>query len=133
MAQLDERYPADLSSPARARHDIATFLTSRLLPQLVDSATLLVSELVTNSLMHGAGTIRMRATWSNGMLRVDVIDASPELPRSRATAQGGRGLRIVQHLATAWGAQAIEGEGKATWFELAAPPAQQTSPTAKPC
>ncbi|MEV6579102.1 ATP-binding protein [Streptomyces sp. NPDC051582] len=64
----------------------------------------------------------MRAEWVDGRLRVEVLDASRELPVRREAApddEAGRGLAIVAALAADWGAHPRGcGIGKVVWFEL---------------
>ena len=120
MAQeLDQRYPPLAPAPRRARRDIAAYLDEQGLAQLVPIAALLVSELVTNSLIHAGGAIGVRARLVQQALHVEVDDRSPELPSRREPDVGGRGLRIVDALATEWGVVVLrDNQGKSTWFEL---------------
>jgi hypothetical protein len=82
----------------------------------VATAVLLTSELVTNAVIHVESdvVVTMRG---DGPLRVEVFDESIEQP-SRDRLCCGRGLRVVEALATSWGVRR-EGRGKAVWFELA--------------
>jgi anti-sigma regulatory factor (Ser/Thr protein kinase) len=98
----------------------------RLDRELTETALLLVSELVTNAIRHGAPPVRLslhldRAR-GNGALRVEVSDSSPAAPTvSAATPDqpGGRGLLIVQQLAARWGSHVPASRlGKTVWFEL---------------
>ncbi|WP_211267430.1 ATP-binding protein [Nonomuraea candida] len=86
-------------------------------------AELLVSELVTNALVHtSTETIRITATREDRFLTVEVHDSSDAVPRIAAvasTATAGRGLAIVQSLAHAWGWRPTP-DGKAVWFRLSA-------------
>lgn len=87
-----------------------------------DTLALLVSEVATNALIHGAGEVRVRVIDRGVRLRVEVSDESSTLPTVRAftgTTEGGRGLALVEALAEAWGAEPAPG-GKTVWFELAA-------------
>jgi two-component sensor histidine kinase len=116
--ELDQRYPPLATAPRRARHDIAVYLDAQGLAQLVPIAALLVSELVTNSLMHAGGAIGLRARLVQHSLHVEVDDRSPQLPCRHEPDLGGRGLQIVDALATEWGVIVRDEQGKATWFEL---------------
>ena len=92
------------------------------LQELADTAALLVSEVATNALVHGSGDVQVRATASAGRLRVEVTDGDPGLPKPRqagALDEGGRGLALLDALATAWGT-APGPDGKTVWFELRA-------------
>jgi anti-sigma regulatory factor (Ser/Thr protein kinase) len=88
----------------------------------LDDVLLLASELATNAVLHTSGSVALFG-WRtrNCEWRVEVTDESPErLPpavRQLPTAAGGRGLAIVDTLATHWGQRRIPG-GKSCWFEL---------------
>jgi anti-sigma regulatory factor (Ser/Thr protein kinase) len=87
-----------------------------------DTVALLVSEVATNALVHGAGEVRVRVFPTRPGVRIEVVDGSPELPKRRqATAvdEGGRGIALVEALSSSWGSQATP-LGKTVWFELAA-------------
>ncbi|MFJ2739578.1 SpoIIE family protein phosphatase [Streptomyces sp. NPDC087440] len=97
----------------------------------VDSAVLMVSEMVTNVLVHtdGDALLTARATGPVGSrtLHVEVTDVSDELPHKRRPgemASSGRGLLLMEMLAHKWGVDP-RGQGKSIWFELYedAPPA----------
>ena len=87
---------------------------------LLDTAELLVTELVTNALVHTGTTMEVYAEVGDAGLYVEVADASPQLPlvRHHADLAGtGRGLRLLQHMADRWGADP-RSQGKCVWFEL---------------
>ncbi|PCG84115.1 phosphatase [Streptomyces sp. WZ.A104] len=93
-------------------------------PEQVDSAVLMVSEMATNVLVHTDGDALMVAEVAGERgerrLRVEVADASDELPHKRRPgemASSGRGLVLMEMLADAWGVDP-RGEGKSIWFEL---------------
>ncbi|MEU4267958.1 SpoIIE family protein phosphatase [Streptomyces sp. NPDC026092] len=96
----------------------------------IDSAVLMVSEMVTNVLIHTDGDALLVAEVtcddaSKRRMRVEVSDASDELPHKRhpgEMASSGRGLVLMEMLAHAWGVDP-RGEGKSIWFELNEPPA----------
>lgn len=84
----------------------------------VEDVVLVVSELVTNALLHGHGTPVVRLLDGDGHVRVEVCDDSPLLPVShRVTPTSGLGLRVVEQLSSAWGASR-RGRGKVVWCEL---------------
>ncbi|TDB87435.1 SpoIIE family protein phosphatase [Actinomadura sp. 7K534] len=100
------------------RAQVAARLTDWGLGTLTDTVELLVSELVTNALVHGAGTIGLRLI-KGGTLLCEVYDDGADLPRLRhaeATDESGRGLQLVSHLAARWGTHRAE-PGKVVWFE----------------
>lgn len=94
---------------------------------LVESAELGVSELVTNAVLHAVPPLAVQVRGTVGHPRVEVLDASPALPAPPPTAASdpedvlttfGRGLSIVAMSSVAWGATA-DHEGKVVWFEPA--------------
>jgi anti-sigma regulatory factor (Ser/Thr protein kinase) len=94
----------------------------RLDRELTETALLLVSELTTNAIRHGAPPVRLSLRLHSGRLRVEVADGSPALPQLAQPGPGqvgGRGLHIVQQLAARWGAHTSRRRlGKTVWFEL---------------
>lgn len=89
----------------------------------VDTALLLVSELVTNAVLHAKTAIGLTVAQRAGTVRVSVADDSPEGPVRRAATLdsfGGRGMTLIDTLATRWGVERHPGDGKTVWFELQA-------------
>ena len=85
-----------------------------------DVAILLADELVTNALVHGEGDIGLRVDVSQGAVRVDVFDEAQGAPVIRKVTPGhthGRGMRIVDSLASSWGVDELPS-GKNVWFRL---------------
>ncbi|GAA0369066.1 SpoIIE family protein phosphatase [Actinoallomurus spadix] len=85
---------------------------------LVPTVELLVSELVTNAIVHGAGDLGLRLIRANALLcevRDDGYDL-PHLRRAETTDENGRGLQLVSALAEHWGTQRTP-TGKVVWFE----------------
>jgi serine phosphatase RsbU (regulator of sigma subunit)/anti-sigma regulatory factor (Ser/Thr protein kinase) len=83
---------------------------------------LVVSELVTNAIRHGAPPIQLRLIRDHGLV-CEVTDASstaPHLQRSRALDEGGRGLLLVCELAQSWGTRQTT-TGKTIWCHQALP------------
>ncbi|MFK0258369.1 SpoIIE family protein phosphatase [Streptomyces sp. NPDC090445] len=115
------------AEPARiagARRQIRELLHDWADPEQVDSAVLMVSEMVTNVLLHtdGDALLVAEAVGEPGArrLRIEVADSSDELPHVRhpgEMASSGRGVLLMEMLADAWGADP-RGEGKSIWFEL---------------
>ncbi|MFH8578867.1 SpoIIE family protein phosphatase [Streptomyces zaomyceticus] len=112
---------------AEAREQVRQLLHDWDDEEQLDSAVLMVSEMVTNVLVHTDGDALLVAEVACGektrRLRVEVSDASDELPHKRhpgEMASSGRGLVLMEMLADAWGVDP-RGEGKAIWFELNEP------------
>lgn len=88
---------------------------------------LLTSELVANALSHGPrdGVITVRTAVVDGALEVTVSDEGEHLPVVRhppPSAPGGRGMMLIDMLATSWGTTPLGGDdggGKAVWFTVA--------------
>ncbi|WP_024936382.1 ATP-binding SpoIIE family protein phosphatase [Actinomadura welshii] len=107
------------------RAQVAARLAGWGLEFLTDTAQLLVSELVTNALVHGAGSLGLRMVRGRTLL-CEVRDDGADLPHLRhadATDESGRGLQLVNHLAARWGTHRVEG-GKIVWFEQCIRPAR---------
>lgn len=109
---------------AGARRQIRELLHDWADEEQVDSAVLMVSEMVTNVLMHTDGDALLVAEAMGELgarrLRVEVADASDELPHKRhpgEMASSGRGVLLMEMLADTWGVDP-RGEGKSIWFEL---------------
>ncbi|GHE55675.1 hypothetical protein GCM10018785_26340 [Streptomyces longispororuber] len=99
---------------------------------VADTAELVLSELVTNSVRHAyvpAGReIGVRVARRDGCLRIEVADAGSGRPApcvARADDEHGRGLALVVALAERWGCRPrAYGIGKAVWAELGLPRGQ---------
>ena len=116
--------PADTSSPARARMFVAELLTGWEMVEVLDAATLLTSELVTNAVRHAGTGLRLSVNRVGERgVRVAVTDHAPgvgvRMRQSLHDAEGGRGLYLVEHLSSGWGSIADDNR-KTVWFELRA-------------
>jgi anti-sigma regulatory factor (Ser/Thr protein kinase) len=117
--ELYRQYAAVLGTAAQARNDLAAFLREHNHEAIVSIATLMVSELATNSIIHATGPITMRAHLNDHTLRVNIDDTHQQLPQAREPdSNGGRGLHMIATLATQWGTAPIHGAGKTTWFTI---------------
>ncbi|MFH7599906.1 ATP-binding protein [Streptomyces racemochromogenes] len=87
-----------------------------------EDVLLVVSELVTNASLHAGGCLLLVLT-RDEVLRIEVFDASTELPRRdpspRRGVPGGHGLNIIDRLCDRWGSE-VSGHGKAVWAEIEA-------------
>jgi anti-sigma regulatory factor (Ser/Thr protein kinase) len=123
-AAIDVRLPRGVRAIAAARRRLWE-LNGALSPTRADDAQLLVSELVTNALLHGPrdGQVRLHILLEAERVRVEVHDQgagfSPVRPPRRPLPRRphGRGLYLLDQLAERWG-NARTTEGHCVWFEL---------------
>ena len=109
------------TAPPASRDFVAGALLRWGLGPLVPAATLVVSELVTNSTIHAGTAIEVSVAWNLGLLRVTVRDNSPDLPRQQYPQfvdVHGRGLSVVAALSHAFGVLPTASGGKAVWAVL---------------
>ena len=117
--------PADVSSPALARRFVLRSFSGSGVEGLTDVVVLLVSELVTNAVLHARSDSVLKLSHESERLRVELHDANTEGAvlvgaDERGGGPGGRGVLLVDALADRWGSDRDE-HGKTVWFELAAP------------
>ncbi|MBH5337571.1 ATP-binding protein [Streptomyces pactum] len=122
---------AELSGVADVRRRLRTLLDHWGAPGRADAAELLISELVTNALVHSGGGAVVTATLDAegggrgpARLHVEVRDFTgrrptprPPTPEGAEEGTSGRGLLLVNALADAWGVRP-QGVGKVVWFDL---------------
>lgn len=124
MDQL--KLPPNATSIAEARRFVAHAAAASH-SNLTDVACLVVSELATNAVHHGATDYTVGVESLADRLRVTVHDQGNGVPVRREpglTEIHGRGLQIVNALADTWGIATTGGlPGKTVWFELFARPA----------
>ncbi|MFJ2671519.1 SpoIIE family protein phosphatase [Streptomyces sp. NPDC087525] len=116
--------PAEPALVADARDHAIGQLAAWGLEELTFTTELVVSELFTNAILHGAGPVQLRLIRDRA-LTCEVSDTSttaPHLRRARVYDEGGRGLLLVAQLTDRWGTRQIPS-GKAIWAELALPAA----------
>ena len=113
------------SSVGEARRFVRQTLESWHLDAALDAVMLLTSELATNAVLHARSGFAVLVARQGNQVRVEVLDGSPVPPRRRhnsSTAATGRGVGLVETLATAWGVtpqDQLEGFAKGVWFTLA--------------
>ena len=117
--------PPDVTSVAAGRRLVRTALTAWQLEDLTDTAVLLTSEVLTNSVLHARTQIvlSVRRTGDHAVA-ISVHDGSPHLPRSRRhspEATTGRGLELLDQLSDEWHVDA-EADGKTLTFSVGAGP-----------
>ncbi|MFJ2603765.1 ATP-binding protein [Streptomyces sp. NPDC091279] len=111
---------ADRAAPRRARVIVRAELRCWGRPELVESAELLVTELVTNAFQHGLGDVGLRMCLTGARLLIEVRDGSHHLPvpgDATLDVENGRGLFLVAALADRWG---VSDDGTTIWCSLSA-------------
>jgi anti-sigma regulatory factor (Ser/Thr protein kinase) len=125
-ARLDEvraSFLPDMSSPRAARRLVIDTLASWGKGHVVDEASLVVSELAANAVVHVGLPFAVTIGTGDGVVRIAVGDSNSDdlsaATRPNLTALSGRGLAIVEALAQRWGVY-HSPEGKVVWAELSA-------------
>ena len=106
----------------RVRAAVSAQLAEWELEDLADTTELILSELITNAMRHGAGPINVRLIRDRTLI-CEVSDHSSTSPHLRYAAtmdEGGRGLFLVAQVAERWGTRYTE-DGKVIWAEQTAP------------
>lgn len=111
------------TSVGAARRFVRDVLMSRQVPDhVVSTVELLTSEVVTNAIVHGRSGPQLVVEVTDHLIRVAVRDLSADVPVRRMTRiddLSGRGVIIVDELASAWGVEHDLDGGKHVWFEVA--------------
>ncbi|MGH2978393.1 MAG: ATP-binding protein [Solirubrobacterales bacterium] len=122
---LSRSFTADRGAPRAARHALDE-LNGPIDPDVKDDIRLLVSEVVTNSVIHAQpehpGEVVLDVWASGDVVRVAVRDRGPGFvaaERPQGGERSGWGLMMVDRLAARWGVE-LEG-GTEVWFELQQP------------
>jgi anti-sigma regulatory factor (Ser/Thr protein kinase) len=114
---------AESEAVPEARRKIVALVRSWDVPLPDDTFSdleLLSTELITNAVRHTDSSCAVAVRWTGARVRVEVTDVSQARPHRRHSspeAEGGRGLLLVESLATRWGS-APDPAGKVVWFEL---------------
>ena len=121
VVRCSEVYPAVDAAVSRARHLVCGAVRGWSLDCLLDDAALIVTELAANAVQHcGGGEFRVGVSASERGIRIEVSDTCGEKPavhRSRWCEEGGRGMLLVDTLASRWGSDE-HGVGKTVWADL---------------
>ncbi len=129
--ELRKALPANENAPKAAR-DALSFVGAEIPEEPLQTALLLASELVMNSVVHGpagpsnvgpAGpsNVGLLISVERNVLRVEVSDGSPHPATPKAPSEdGGLGLSFVAEMASRWGSERDDGLN-VTWFELDLP------------
>ena len=109
------------SAPSTARTFVRSVLEAAGAgDDVVDTAVLVVSELVTNAVLHTDGPVAVEVRTEPGPVRIAVLDAAPTAPSVRHYSDGamtGRGLDLVDAVCTRWGVD-HQTRGKTVWAEV---------------
>jgi DNA-binding NarL/FixJ family response regulator len=120
--RVSAQLPAE-SISARTARGLVRNMLSTADQELLDSVELLVSELVTNAVLHATSAPRLDVHVGRASIRVEVFDDDLTPPHTRVpdgTGIGGWGLQLVDRLASRWGSDPQPG-GKVVWFEIDRP------------
>jgi hypothetical protein len=122
VLRLDlEGAPASVS---QARRFVRQTLEAWEVDGAVDAAMLLTSELATNAVLHARSDFAVLVTHQGDQVRIDVLDGSPVPPQRRhhsSTAATGRGVALVESVASDWGLtppDRLGGFAKGVWFTV---------------
>lgn len=124
MTVAEFQIPGGPKAPSAARELLCEWVGTQLDPALIDTARLLVSEIVTNCVVHAgvdeSELITVRATRTSDGVRTEICHRGPHFvpPAGEPDldSPGGLGLYVVEHLSDAWGVES--GEQICVWFEL---------------
>ncbi|MBW3556846.1 MAG: response regulator [Actinobacteria bacterium] len=126
VATERRRFAPDLRSAGAARRFVHDTLDRWDCHELLDTATLLVSELVTNAVVHAHSEVELAIHLRPAKVRVEVIDSADAVIHRRNAAdeaQSGRGMALIDSLSTGWGIDTLLS-GKSVWFEVDRPAGQ---------
>ena len=113
-------HPTSVGAARRFVRDVLK--TRRVDDGVVSTVELLTSEVVTNAILHARSGPQLAVEVREDSVRVAVRDLSPDLPvrrLSRLDDVSGRGVVIVEELASAWGVERDRNGTKRVWFEVA--------------
>lgn len=120
ITQAKARLGRDLRTPGLARRFVNRALERWGVRSEIELVKLLVSELVTNSIVHARSEVEVSVSFASDLVRVAVFDSSLEPPvrgSDGPAATSGRGLLMLDALSSAWGIDFTSG-GKSVWFEI---------------
>jgi anti-sigma regulatory factor (Ser/Thr protein kinase) len=120
--------PCQFRAVKEARDHVARAVVAAGLEALTDDAAMATSEIVTNAILHGSPAglaVLLEVEAAANAVRVSVADHSDHVPVLRElaadSAEGGRGLHLIDSLAKSWGCRPCDADGfaKVVWAELA--------------
>lgn len=117
--------PCDPTSASAARRFATGTLHEWVSEDVCDVVELLLSEVVTNALLHAGSDVEVCVIREPDGIRVEVADQSRGMPAQRhwaGDASTGRGLALVDAMASGWGVDHSAEGGKVVWFTVGGPP-----------
>ena len=120
VAEARSRLAAEVQSAGSARRFVETTLEEWDCADSLEIVKLLVSELVTNAVLHAGSDAEVVVQLTPSMLHIEVMDDSPVMPILReagSSETSGRGLALVANYAAAWGTRRL-AHGKSVWFDV---------------
>ena len=114
------RFEADVGSVPQARAFVRRWLQESGAEHAFDEASLIVTELATNAVLHADSPYEVRLSRAGGVIRIEVADGDAGTPEPQPfsdVAESGRGIVIVSAISASWGIDA-QPSGKVTWAEL---------------
>lgn len=120
LAVERQRFPSEVQSARSARRFAAKVLENWGCEAVEDAVLLLVSELVTNAVIHAHSDVEVVFRRRPSRVRVEILESASEYVQRRDAAsddQSGRGMALTEALAEAWGVDTLVA-GKSVWFEV---------------
>ncbi|MET8995775.1 ATP-binding protein [Amycolatopsis sp. NPDC004169] len=117
-------FPRSEKTPGLARDFVTEMCEAWSIPELIDNALVLVTELVENALQHTGSCPEVRVDLRRGICTIAVADDDPrpaELHERYTPTEPGLGLKLVAQFARAWGCGRTWAGGKVVWATLLAP------------
>ncbi|HVF03838.1 MAG TPA: ATP-binding protein [Frankiaceae bacterium] len=114
--------PPEPRAAGTARHFVFDHVCPHVGADVAETAMLLTSELVTNVIVHARTPMRLDVDVTDEAVRVAVVDdaaRTPAIRRAHEARLTGRGMNLVETLASQWGVEP-NPPGKKVWFELSA-------------
>jgi len=126
-------FPEQPESVTAARR-FATDVLREVSPEVTATVELLVSELATNCIRHTDSAFDLTIIQAGPEIRVEATDydaGKPTMRSPKPTDPSGRGLRIVDALAAAWGVEHRSAHGKTVWFTVVVPARERAAELAR--
>jgi hypothetical protein len=122
VARADRTFVPGKGAPSEARALIGDVCRAWRIPEALDSALVVLSEMVTNAIVHASGLVHVTAVLRRPHLHLVVRDHSTEPPRRAPTlgpslSLSGRGLPLLDAMCTSWGYLSND-TGKAVWARV---------------